>query len=1204
VTRPHARQSPRRPAHRRLRLEPLEDRTVPSTFTVTTTADSGPGSLRQAVLDANAAPGADAITFDPVPFATAQTVQLTGGQLTITDPVTIQGPAAGLTLDAGGLSGHFTISLKDPLGAVSISGLTLTGGGGEFAGASIVNRNAALTLSNMVIVQNMNGGISVGLASSWGYAYGYGSVAALMLTDSTVADNSGGGINIVNGEASINHSTISGNASDSGGGINVGFFYSYGFGIDGGYYSSGTGSLTLTDSTVRANAATYSGGGINVTMGQATVVHSTISGNVAGFVTGSGGGINVQSGGALTVAGSTITGNAADYGGGVYCGPTLVMDDSTVSRNKALTAGGGVYLKSADAVIRNSTISGNVVSGGAAGRGGGLALSSSTLTLQNSTVAFNAAGTGSGGGIDNSYTGIDNTTSAINLHNVILSNNVASSAGPDLNGPANANFSLISDTAQALITGAHNLLDIDACLTPLADNGGPTWTHRPGAGSPARNAGGETTGMAADQRGAGYPRVLQGWADIGAIESTDPTPIAVATVPAVTVAGGTVYVIAATYSDDTGIRVSSLGTGDITVSGYGLGGQSFYATPTFVWADVNGDGTPRLATYVFKPPGGAWGPEDDGVYTVSIAYGEVSDADATPHTVPWGAIGKLAVLIPATYVVDEVSDVNDGNYSSGRLSLREAVALANALPGSADTITFSPTAFGTARTIALVGDGYKLTDPVTIVGPPAGLTLDGGGVSRLFQIDMARPGDAVSIAGLTLTHGSADYGGAVVNVDAALTLSKTVVSRNAADAGGGVFVAGGSLTLTDSTVSGNTAGTGTYRYDYSGGGGIFASPDTSVTITRSTISGNRGIGWGGGILVTHGSSFTMTGSTVSGNAATDSISNGGGICLLSVTSAAIRNSTIAYNSAGWFVGGILPSNSNLTIESTIVSNNTAAAAESDLVGTAKVTFSLIGNAAGAALDPASANNLLNLDPRLAPLADNGGPTWTHALLAGSPAVDAGSNPAGLATDQRGPGFPRLTGLAADIGAFEAPFVPAVVSVAVNGGAAQRSLVTDVTVRFNAAVKFAGDPADAFRLTRTGPGSLAGDVALAVDLSASTATQTVARLTFSGPLTAFGSLIDGTYTLTVLGSRVSAGGVSLDGDGDGLPGGDSTTSLFRLYGDVNGDRAVNGLELGAFRAAFGTALGDANYLVFLDVNGDGAINGLDLAQFRSAFGRTI
>jgi len=175
------------------------------------------------------------------------------------------------------------------------------------------------------------------------------------------------------------------------------------------------------------------------------------------------------------------------------------------------------------------------------------------------------------------------------------------------------------------------------------------------------------------------------------------------------------------------------------------------------------------------------------------------------------------------------------------------------------------------------------------------------------------------------------------------------------------------------------------------------------------------------------------------------------------------------------------------------------------------------------------------------------------------------------------------------------------SVAVNAGqvdTTQRSMVTSATVTFAGSVTFAGAALNAFQLTRSGPGVPTGNVALTVDLSGSTATQTIARLTFSGPLSegpaGAPSLIDGNYMLTVFSGQVIGG----------TAGGDNLTALFRLYGDVNGDKAVNGLDLATFRTAFGTVVGDANYVSSLDLNGDGAINGLDLAEYRTRFGTTL
>jgi hypothetical protein len=173
--------------------------------------------------------------------------------------------------------------------------------------------------------------------------------------------------------------------------------------------------------------------------------------------------------------------------------------------------------------------------------------------------------------------------------------------------------------------------------------------------------------------------------------------------------------------------------------------------------------------------------------------------------------------------------------------------------------------------------------------------------------------------------------------------------------------------------------------------------------------------------------------------------------------------------------------------------------------------------------------------------------------------------------------------------------PTVQSVGVDNGMAQRSMVRSLTVTFSGLVSFVGQQSAAFQLRQNGQTT---NIAVNVDLTGSTATQTIAKLTFSGAFTEGSAtnptLVDGNYTLTVLSSQITGG----------LNGGDNVTSFFRLYGDINGDRTVNGLDLALFRSAFGTSLGNANYVDYLDFNGDGAINGLDLAAFRTRFGTSL
>jgi probable HAF family extracellular repeat protein len=188
-----------------------------------------------------------------------------------------------------------------------------------------------------------------------------------------------------------------------------------------------------------------------------------------------------------------------------------------------------------------------------------------------------------------------------------------------------------------------------------------------------------------------------------------------------------------------------------------------------------------------------------------------------------------------------------------------------------------------------------------------------------------------------------------------------------------------------------------------------------------------------------------------------------------------------------------------------------------------------------------------------------------------------------------------------------PSPPRVQAVSVNNGSAQRSRVTSLTVTFSAQVSFAGSVAGAFRLSRIGGGSVGGFTATPSIVGG----VTVVTLSgFFGAETRFGSLADGGFSLTVLANQVSVGGQQLDGNGDGIPGGDyvlngtAANGLFALFGDANGDSVVNGFDFGQFRNAFGSSSTDSAYIDWLDYNGDGTINGFDFGQFRNRFGTNL
>jgi hypothetical protein len=116
---------------------------------------------------------------------------------------------------------------------------------------------------------------------------------------------------------------------------------------------------------------------------------------------------------------------------------------------------------------------------------------------------------------------------------------------------------------------------------------------------------------------------------------------------------------------------------------------------------------------------------------------------------------------------------------------------------------------------------------------------------------------------------------------------------------------------------------------------------------------------------------------------------------------------------------------SVLLQSTIVAHNAVGAnsLQPDVSGAVTASFSLVEDTTGITILPGSAHNIFHADPLLGPLADNGGPTQTHALLPGSPALDHGANPDELAFDQRGAGFARLSGAGVDIGAFELQLPP-------------------------------------------------------------------------------------------------------------------------------------------------------------------------------------
>jgi hypothetical protein len=232
-----------------------------------------------------------------------------------------------------------------------------------------------------------------------------------------------------------------------------------------------------------------------------------------------------------------------------------------------------------------------------------------------------------------------------------------------------------------------------------------------------------------------------------------------------------------------------------------------------------------------------------------------------------------------------------------------------------------------------------------------------------------------------------------------------------------VFVSGGNLSAQYSTFANN--GAHAYSQSHSGRGGAIALAGATSLIQHSTISGNNAEYGGGLVAYGTGSAIVLLDSTISGNSAGDS----GALEASGNTHAYVYNTTIAFNRATYSdpssIAGVHAG--AVYAQSSIFAYNVA----SNALGSVETDVKSMNGAVGGAknLILAAVATTLPSDtspacPRLAPLLNNGGPTRTHALLAGSPAIDAGNDTVPLGVDQRGAGFDRVVGAFADIGAYE------------------------------------------------------------------------------------------------------------------------------------------------------------------------------------------
>jgi hypothetical protein len=970
-------------------VERLEDRLTPAAVVAVTNAldtvngdtssiaalQRSPGgdgiSLREAIQAANNTPGANTITF--ATLLGGQTIHLLGRRPlpTITGNLTIQGQGRGanpVTIDARSPdnlgSRHFEIASR---AEVVLSGLRLINGyTADPAGGSIFNNGGKLTVTDCTFSNNST-------TQGWrDYSH--------------IDPGRGAAIYNLQGTLDVRNCTLSHN-------------FVRGFGE--GAISNERGVVTVTNCTVLYNRTP----GISNESGTLTVTGCTVSnnyfegiGNVRGTLTVTGCTVSANSGTGISTSGTGMVTNCIisnNSGCGIdNSGGPLTVINCTISNNKSTQSGGG---------IRNTggtlSVSGSYLSGNSAPEGGGIFHDSPyALTVTNSTIANNTA-SGNGGGI--AYSGLFSLLGRMTVTSSTISGNSAGRHGGGI-----YNFGSLAVVNSTIVL---NRADQDGDGT---GSGGGIMTFSVFLVGGTTQLGNSIVAGNLRGAGAGSPDDLAGRA----------------------VQPGSSFNLIGDPGSAGGLSHGSNGN----LVGDGQGHLLPLASIVSPVLANNGGPTPTHALVPGSPAIDA-GPR----FSFSVLTGQRDQRGAPFARVAGlrqdiGAYERQAVNLPL--VVSTLADESDGDYSPGHLSLREAIGLANGSPGP-HTITFAPTLAGT---ITLGSQELDITDALAILGPGANrITIDAGRRSRIFHVRDGNGGSrfSVTLSGLALANGKATgpfTDGGALRVDGEdLVLRDLLVRNSSAAHGGGVGVdGGGTLAVQRCTLAGNAA-----SYN---GGAINLDTGSRLALDSSLLTGNHADALGGALIVFN-SQALITSSTFAGNYAGDK----GGAIQVWLSPTTVMNSTFSGNTAAWggairvaAVGGtLLLANSTVannratnqggglsqgggtvTVVSSLLATNRSSAGADDLLregGTLNVAFSLvqgIRSATAPAINGTNAQNLIGMDPRLGPLANNGGPTPTHALLAGSPAINRGINPLGLPADQRG--RPRVVNGAADIGAFE------------------------------------------------------------------------------------------------------------------------------------------------------------------------------------------
>jgi CSLREA domain-containing protein len=746
------------------------------------------------------------------------------------------------------------------------------------------------------------------------------------------------------------------------------------------------GQIRLTETRIVENAATRDGGGlaIDAPSGGAELADVTIRGNRAQRDSG-----GISNRGTLVLRDSSIDENRAAGGsGGLFNSGLATLSGVTVSGNRATGVGGGLFaggiLTSGSAILENVTVSGNT------GAPGGL-LNGGPTRLTNVTIAGNTGGifnhVAAGGVVRTVNTIIADSSFVpglrLNCYGTILS------LGHNLEDGTSCGF-----------TAAGDLQNTAAAMEPLAFSVGRTRTRAITVASPARDAGDPTFCPTVDQRHVARPQGTG--CEIGAYELQVDDYLVNSPVDAEDAAPGD-GVCQTTVSGQCTLRSAVMEA-------------NVHPGPDLILIQVS--------EHIQLTISGAG---EDAART--------GDLDVTDDLTIAGEGPTTTVIGLDPSLRDRVMHVL-ASRRPGIAVAMSGLAVQNGNPASGDE-----------GGNVLVGDMLEPVPPrvvmrdVEVRAGTLGGSSRGGGVANYGDLEMTD----------TSVHDNrASWGGGVAGgIAATTTLTDVSISDNAAtDLGGGIHLVPESTAhvirtqIVRNTATWDGGGVGNFGTFHAseatvarnsakaGGGGVYNGGLGSAEVTASSLSANTSANGGGALNL---GTLIVTDSTIDGNEAAGQ--GGGGIKSNQGGSALLRNTTISGNTANISGGGISNAGT-LTLDSVTLSGNNAAAGTSltNITGTVTIGNSVLastgGNCSGAVtsvghnLDSggtcslSASADLTGVNPLLGPLTANGGPTATHALLASSPARDAGAAGADCpATDQRG--IKRPQGPACDIGAYEA-----------------------------------------------------------------------------------------------------------------------------------------------------------------------------------------